>query len=186
MFNQLFIGTVTPFSGALGNDKNGEEPIMIQVVAGVCVNRTVLSGTLAKRAGFEIGHTYLIQCRENGFDVTFGKDFTFIKVKELETGKDIIEASSNLGEAKIITVERPEGFEEAYTRKSVKVISERMKRVEEGKYIPVTQGSTFTDTRTAEESIEGSTTEGESVERQQEADVKMEKHLHDDKKNKAA
>lgn len=150
MFNEMIVAAVTTFSGTTTPDKNGEAPVMLQCIAGVMPNRNVLSGTVAMRAGFEVGKTYLINIREQGYDVTYGPDYTYIKVMELSTGLDIVRACKELGEPKVLYVERPEGFEEVYQRKGDAVESYRSIRMKEGKYIPA-QRTTVANHRTARE-----------------------------------
>lgn len=156
--NEMIVVSVTPFNGTTTADKNGNLPVMLQCIAGRMPNRNVLSGTVAQRTGIEVGHTYLMQVREQGFDKTFGIDYTFIKIKELMNGVDIAQTCAELGEPQIIDIERPEGFEDKYERKSDAVESLRTLRIKEGQYIP-SRNTTVTDHKTAKEVIEGTSTE---------------------------
>lgn len=158
MFTSWIVGTITPYSGSNTPDKNGEQSVMIQYIAGVMPNRQVLAGTVAKRAGFEIGKTYLIHVREQGYDELYGLDFNFIKINEL-TGVDIIKTCKEIGEPEIWVVERPEGFKEEYDRKGDAIESFRTQRIKEGKYKP-SVASTVTDHRNARDVEKGSSTEG--------------------------
>lgn len=151
--NEMIIGTITAYSGTNSTDKNGEEPIMVQCMAGIMPNRNVLSGTLAKRAGFEIGKTYLINVREVGFDKEFGRDFNFIKVKEITEATEIIRALKLLGNPVTLTIPRPEGFDEKYQRKTTAVEGFRTRRIQEGQYEPVSHRNY--SHKTAGEIIEG-------------------------------
>lgn len=155
MFNTMIVAAVTGFSGTTTPDKNGNFPVMLQCIAGQMPNRNVLSGTVAERAGFEVGKTYLVNVREVGYDEVFGPDYTYIKIAELSTGLDIVRAAKELGEAKITYVQRPEGFEEHYQRRGNAVESYRSKRIREGLYKPSIQ-TTIADHRTASEVREGS------------------------------
>lgn len=154
MFNEMIIGSITTFSGTTTPDKNGEQAIMIQCIAGIIPNRNVLSGTVAKRAGFEVGKTYLINVREAGTDILFGTDYTFTKVQELTSALDIVKAIKELGQPKIINVQRPEGFEEKYERKSDAVEGQRTVRIKEGLYKPALN-TTVTNHETAKDVEEG-------------------------------
>ena len=136
MLNTMIVAAVTNFSGTTTPDKNGETPIMLQCIAGQMPNRNVLSGTVARRAGFEVGRTYLVNVRETGYDDIFGPDYTFVKVMELDNGLDIVRAAKELGEARILYVVRPEGFNNVYQRKGDAVESNRAKRIKEGSYHP--------------------------------------------------
>lgn len=157
MLNEMIVAAVTPFSGTSTPDKNGKYPVMLQIIAGKCPNRQVLSGTVAERADIEVNKTYLMQVRESGTDKQFGTDFTFVKIKELTTGADIVEACKNLGKPEIETVLRPAGFEESYTRKTTAVEGNRTKRIREGLYEPAY--SRTVDHSTAPEIIDGSSVE---------------------------
>lgn len=134
--NTMIVASVTNFSGTTTPDKNGETPVMLQCIAGQMPNRNVLSGTVARRAGFEVGKTYLCNVRETGYDDIFGPDYTFIKVMELDNGLDIVRAAKELGEPRILFVVRPEGFSNVYSRKGDAVESNRAKRIKEGSYHP--------------------------------------------------
>lgn len=136
MLNNLIVVSVTAFSGTTSVDKNGENPVMLQCIAGVMPNRNVLSGTVAKRTGIEIGKTYLMNVREAGVDDLFGTDFTFTKVQELTSALDIVKAVKELGEPKIITIGRPreKDWSDLYQRKSNAIEGQRTIREKEGKY----------------------------------------------------
>lgn len=139
-FNQMIVVTITQYNGTTTPDKNGLMPVMLQCMAGKMPNRNVLSGTVAERAGFEIGKTYLAQVREQGFDKVFGSQFQFVKMDELK-GIEIVKAVKEIGPAEILNVERPEGFEEVYERKGDAVESNVTKRIKEGQFIPSTRKS---------------------------------------------
>lgn len=158
MFNEMIVVAVTPFSGTDSTDKNGENPVMLQLLAGTMPNRNVLSGTVARRIGIEIGKSYLMNVREAGEDLDFGKDYTFTLIKEIDA-IEAIRAKQLLGEPKIFTVKRPEGFESAYERKTNAVEGLRSKRAKEGKYIPAQDTLTSYEHKTASVVKEGSSTE---------------------------
>lgn len=142
MLNEMIIITVTKFSGTDTPDKNGEEAVMLQCIAGTMPNRNVMSGTVAKRGGFEVGKSYLVNVREAGIDDTFGQDFDFVKVKEVDA-LEAIKGRQLLGEPKILTIARPEGFEKVYQRKSNAIEGQRTIREKEGKYHRVLPSSTL-------------------------------------------
>lgn len=155
MFNEMIVVSVTPFSGSTSTDKNNKSTVMLQCIAGKMPNRNVLSGTVAERAGFEVGKTYLAQVREVGFDKDYGPDFNYIMVKELVTGKDIAETSKRLGAPEILNVPRPAGFEQKYTRKSTAVEGQRVTRIKEGSYEPSSGNRSTYEHATAKEIVEG-------------------------------
>lgn len=157
MFNEKIVGVITPFSGSTTSDKNGKLPVMIQVVAGKCVNRQVLSGTVAERAGLEVGKTYLIQVRATGEDIDFQTQFNFTKIVELTTGKDIVEASLLLGAPEILVIERSKDY--SYDRKGDAVIGLSTLREQEGKFKPAVGGSR--NHSNAKEVIKGSSTDND-------------------------
>lgn len=136
MLNTIIVVAVTNFSGTTTPDKNGEMAVMLQCIAGTMPNRNVLSGTVAKNSGFEVGKTYLVNVREAGYDKVFGTDYQFVKVAELESGTDIVKACREIGEPKILVVDKPEGFEKNYQRKGDAVEGERTRRIREGLYEP--------------------------------------------------
>jgi hypothetical protein len=155
MLNTMIVASVTNFSGTTTPDKNGAVPVMLQCIAGTMPNRNVLSGTVAQRAGFEVGKTYLVNVRETGYDDIFGPDFTFVKVMELKSGLDIVQSSIQLGEPRILYVQRPEGFDEHYQRKGDAVESNRTVRMREGLYHPTVQTTVNQGHRTAREVKDG-------------------------------
>lgn len=154
MFNEMIAVSITPFSGTITPDKNGNMAVMLQLIAGKMPNRNVLSGTVAERLGIEIGKSYLMQVRERGIDDTFGSDYTFIKVKELETGEDLIKSIKLLGLPNIVTIPRPEGYKAEYQRKSVAVEGLVTKRIKEGHYHPIIN-TTVTEHENAKEVLKG-------------------------------
>lgn len=155
MFNEMIVVAVTPFSGSDSTDKNGEMPVMLQCIAGRMPNRNVLSGTVARRAGFEVGKTYLVNVRQQGTDKEYGEDYTFIKIAWLESGLDIARTAKELGEAVVFDVKRPDEFYDKYERKTTAVEGLRTKRIKEGLYIPSNQTSSL-DHKTADEIKDGS------------------------------
>lgn len=154
MFNELIVVTVTPFSGTSTPDKNNKASVMLQCIAGTMPNRNVLSGTVAERAGFEVGKSYLVQVREIGTDTVFGQSFNWIVVGEI-TASEVIDAVAKLGKPEIISIPRPEGFEDAYVRKGDAIESATTKRIKEGLFEPAYPRSV--SHKTANEVIAGTT-----------------------------
>src|ERR1044072_259043 len=155
MLTTMIVAAVTNFSGTTTTDKNGENPMMLQCIAGQMPNRNVLSGTVGRRAGFEVGKTYLVNVRETGYDDIFGPYFTWIKVMELTSGLDIVRAVKELGDPRIQFIQRPEGFQEKYQRKGDAVESQRSRRIKEGTYHPL-YPTTIADHETADHITKGS------------------------------
>lgn len=106
-FNSIFVATARPFNGSTDNpaeaDKNGKMPVILNVVAGKAPNARVLSGTVAERAGFAIGKSYLVSSTEGTPDPEYGRRFTFDAVKELDA-MEILAGADKLGEAHIVEV----------------------------------------------------------------------------------
>ena len=101
MFTGIVLASVNEFTnGAL--DKNGKQPVILNIVAGKSPNRNVLSGTVAERAGFEVGKTYLASVREVEAN-EYGRQFVWNKLSEA-TVIDIIRGQKELGAAQIFDV----------------------------------------------------------------------------------
>ncbi len=164
MFNERIVVTVTPFSGTSTPNKNGKFPVMLQLIAGKMPNRNVMDGTVAERQGIEVGKTYLMQVREQGVDKVFGTDFTFTKIKELLTGKDIQDTTENMPKPEIITVKRPEGYEGEYHRHGDAIEGSRTKRIKNGEYESTTPRDV--DHKTAKDIKDGT-----SVNKEDKADL---------------
>ena len=100
--NGMIVASVNMFTkGSL--DKNGKQPVILNVVAGKCPNRNVISGTVAESLGLEAGKTYLLSYREGEADATYGRQFVYSKLSELR-GTEIIQSSKELGNAEIFDV----------------------------------------------------------------------------------
>jgi hypothetical protein len=162
--NELILVTVTPFSGTITPDKNGKMPVMLQLIAGIMPNRNVLSGTVAERAGFVVGKTYLAQVRERGTDEVFGQDFNFLPVKEIESPVDVLKLQKEMGKPQVVAIDRPEEFFERYHRKTVAVEGLTTKRIKEGAYTSAYPKTTPNHT-TADEIINGSSTKDNGLNR---------------------
>lgn len=157
MFNEILMVKITPFSGTSTPDKNNKMPVMLQCIAGKMPNRNTISGTVAERAGFEVGKTYIVQCRQRGFDDIFGEDFTWLPIKELTEGLDIAKCIKEFGKPEIINIPKPDRFyQEGYIRKGNAIESLQTKRIKEGLYHPLMQ--TSSDHSTAKEIKEGTST----------------------------
>lgn len=107
MLNTMFVATVVAFQGTTENpaspDKNGKMPVLLDVVAGQCPSKRVISGTVAERNGMKLGSAYLFSAKETESDDTHGRQFNFSAVKEA-TLMEIVQSSQLLGPASIIDV----------------------------------------------------------------------------------
>jgi hypothetical protein len=100
--NTIFIATARDF--AMGSpDKNGNSPIILNVIAGKAPNRTVLAGTIAETEGFEVGNAYMVKCAEQESN-EYGRQFRFTKISQVDA-LEVLNAAEKLGEAQIINVE---------------------------------------------------------------------------------
>ena len=102
MFNSMIIATAKPYTQGTA-DKHGKNPVILNVLAGTCPNRTVLSGTVAEREGIEVGKSYLFQVRETATDPKHGRQFVYSKAGEVST-MEILTAADKLGDASIFDV----------------------------------------------------------------------------------
>jgi len=104
--NTLFVASVKSFNGSTErpaeSDKNGIMPVILDVVAGSCPNKRVLSGTVAERADLTKGKAYLVKAEEIEAD-EYGRQFRFTAVKELDFS-ELLQATQHFGVAKMIDV----------------------------------------------------------------------------------
>jgi hypothetical protein len=101
-FNEIALVVATTFSN--GNlDKNGLEPMLLKCIAGKSVNKSILSGTIAERSGFEPNKSYLVSIIEKDSDEVYGRQFDFTNLGELN-GIELIKAKKELGNALIMNV----------------------------------------------------------------------------------
>ena len=113
-----FVASVKMYNGSAEKpakeDKNGEMPVILDVVAGKCPNKRVLSGTVAERAGMESGKAYLMKAEEIDEDPENGRQFRYSTIKELGFS-ELLEAMSHFGAPQTIDVlepaETPKGAE---------------------------------------------------------------------------
>ena len=104
-----FVASVKNFNGSTERpaeeDKNGAMPVILDVVAGSCPNKRVISGTVAERAGMESGKAYLCKAEEIDSD-EYGRQFRYSTIKELGFS-ELLEAMSHFGSPKLIEVLEP-------------------------------------------------------------------------------
>lgn len=103
MFQSLCLVNATPFNG--DNDKNGESPVLLNVLAGKAVNRTVISGTIAKRNGFEVGKMYVVQITEKEADAKYGRQFNINKIADVAVS-EMFGAITSFGPASILDIDK--------------------------------------------------------------------------------
>ncbi len=126
MFNSLVVvsiatlevGTKLKSGHIVETDKNGEAPKIYNVIAGKAPNRTIQSGTVAKRGELENGHCYLMQVRETAPSAEYGRQYQWTKVAELR-GLEIVDACQKLGTAEVFTVSSVDIDEQVNEAKAV-------------------------------------------------------------------
>lgn len=106
MFSSIILASVNNFTQGT-DDKNGKAPVILNVVAGKCPNRNVISGTVAENIGIAVGKTYLLQVREVEEDPTYGRQFIYSKLSEVDNPLTIIESVSKMDKAEVFAVEGP-------------------------------------------------------------------------------
>ena len=99
MFNSNVLVSVNPFNQ--GNpDKNGKDPVILNVVAGKAPNRLVLAGTVAENSGFKVGHVYYANCRETEAN-DYGRQFRWTVIQESKSVVETAELSKALGQPQV-------------------------------------------------------------------------------------
>lgn len=104
-FNGMIVASVNAFSKeGKTTDKNSKQNVILNIVAGKCPNRNVISGTVAENIGIEIGKTYLLSITEGQEDPQYGRQFVYNKLKEL-TAMEIVTAAKEMYKAEIFKLE---------------------------------------------------------------------------------
>ena len=90
----MFIATINVYKGANASvDKNGNQPLILNVLAGKCPSKRMISQGWANTQGMEIGKTYLIEDIELEVHAVYGRQFQFNKIQEVSC-VDIVEFSA--------------------------------------------------------------------------------------------
>lgn len=110
--NTMFVATVQAFNKAgHESDKNGNQNVILSVIAGKCPSTRVIAGTVAIREGFIIGETCLVQSTEGEADAKYGRQFNFTKLGVLGA-LEIMQSVGQLGEAVVVDVRAPEATDD--------------------------------------------------------------------------
>jgi len=117
MFNSNVLIKVNPFQNGK-TDKNGKDPVILQVVAGKCPNRMVIAGTVAERAGFEIGETYLANVRETEPSDEYGRQFRWSVIAPVSGAIEVLDIQERLGEPVVFDVENASFTQEEATQEA--------------------------------------------------------------------
>lgn len=107
MFDFAIVRAVM-FNGG-SSDKNGLEPILLDVVAGKVPSKRVLAGTLAAREGFVANSSYMVSIEEVEAN-EYGRQFRFKNLGSI-TGLELMKACRDLGAGKVIDVSEEEAVE---------------------------------------------------------------------------
>jgi len=82
-------------------DKNGLMPVILIPLAGKIPAKFVLSGTVARNAGFQIGKTYLTQWVAGEVDKQYGRTYNYRCLSEIDPIQ-ILELMQKLGPAEVL------------------------------------------------------------------------------------
>lgn len=108
-------GTTLKSGHIVKEDKNGNAPFILTVLAGKAPNRNIIAGTVGNSLGLEPKKTYALQVREVDAN-DHGRQFVYEGVQEL-TVMERIQGVSMLGNAKIVNVDATVENTEAATTK---------------------------------------------------------------------
>lgn len=103
MFNSNCVVTVKPFNNGT-TDKNGKQPVILQIIAGKAPNRMVISGTVAETSGFNIGSVYYANCREVEAN-EYGRQFRWTTIQEVTSVVDTVALTNQLGNPDVFDVD---------------------------------------------------------------------------------
>ena len=85
-------------------DSNGLMPVYLNPICGNIPDRNVLSGTVARNAGFEEGKAYLAKWTRLEDDAEYGVQYGWTKVNEITDPLAIINAEAQLGAGRVFKV----------------------------------------------------------------------------------
>lgn len=116
-FSSIIVASVNLFTkGEL--DKNGQQPVILNVVAGKYPNRNVLSGTIAKSIGIEVGKSYLLSIKEGEPSEQYGRQFVYQKLKEL-TAMEIVQSVTQMEAAMVFDAAEKQNTNAKVTTKTL-------------------------------------------------------------------
>lgn len=103
MFNEIVAVVVSAFNKLDSLlDKNGKQNVFLTPVAGKIPNQAmVITGTVAEKAGIEIGKTLLIMIGEKDPDPKHGRQFNHTVLGEVKP-TEILNVRKELGTAQIV------------------------------------------------------------------------------------
>ena len=108
---ELFIANVSKFIGSkerpAEEDKNGKMPVILNLIAGKCPDKRVLSGTIAENLGLETGNTYGMSVNEVEPDPEFGRRFNYTRLTSNLSMSEISAERKTLGTPQIINTSEP-------------------------------------------------------------------------------
>jgi hypothetical protein len=116
----MFIATINEFNGKkVTIDRSGNAPLILNVLAGKCPSKRLISQGWADTQGMEVGKTYLIEDVELDAHPEHGRQFQFNKVQQV-SAVDIMEFAAKFPK-QIFNVS---SVEESVTEKAFKAATE--------------------------------------------------------------
>ena len=107
MLNEVVVVVVSAFQGEQKADRNGKVNVWLTPVAGKIPNQAlVVAGSVAEKAGLEIGKTLLVMVNEGVEDPQYGRQFNHTVLGTVAP-MEIIGLRRDLGAASIIVTKQP-------------------------------------------------------------------------------
>jgi predicted transcriptional regulator len=104
----MFVATVQAFNKAgHESDKNGNQNVIFNVIAGKCPSARVVAGTIAIRENFIVGETVLVQSTEDASHETYGRQFSFVNLGKLSP-IEIMQSQGQLGAGVVVDIKAAE------------------------------------------------------------------------------
>lgn len=94
---------VDAYNGEKKADKNGMQNVILTPIGGKIPSKRVLAGTLADRAGFEIGTVHMISIQELPAN-EYGRQFQFTSLGAVAPGLELLKACKECGSPFVIDV----------------------------------------------------------------------------------
>ena len=94
---------VDAFQGEKKADRHGMQNVILSPVAGKIPSKRVLAGTLADRAGFEIGTVHMVSIQELPSN-EYGRQFQFTSLGVVSPGLELLKACKEVGQPFIVDV----------------------------------------------------------------------------------
>ncbi len=105
MLNEFVVVKVSAYKGEKPADRHGVQNVWLTPLAGLLPNQAMVqAGTIASQEDnkLEIGKTFLIQIVERKEDPTYGRQFGFTVITEVQ-GTEVMGYSKELGKGRVLT-----------------------------------------------------------------------------------